>query len=624
MPSFNNNSSNNSDPSYSQSPYAMRHDDRSGEEIYQSRSAPFSTLPSTTTPPNQSSSPQLHPSRRSSQQQQQQQQQQQGSSLPRPRHQSVVASDNQLGGPLLVNNAQLHRHQQQASLQHLQQQHLQQYQRRQDQLRQQDHLRQQEVQRHHEQQQSQRQQQAAYQHISQSTSTYPYPPPPIPQQQQQQRLRPIAPAPPVTSVGASSNFATQPTRLQHQQAAAAATYSANLSATSSSSSQSGPTTPTTAPTAAAAAPVNSNIYANNFPNNISPSLHPQFRAKAVCRLTCKSCLSDVCMRGMKAILLADSRIELYSTDRPPKGVQLVYDDYRTRNCKCRIRDVACLGCGNTLGYHVTQPCESCLEACNNGHFWMFHSDGVSCTKRYLPKTSSTAATIAAAAIAAAFGSSSSSSPSSSSSASSSSRGSRQRAGSRRRRRRTAVVQDLSFRRRTSIHDIEYNNAVGAGPSSSTSSTNGEEDLYNDMDGENEDYNSFGDDNEEDEEDENAEEMEMEEEKPVVMLWAALHAQEERYLQQMQQQLIIQQQQQQQWHRLLFQQQQQQESEEQALPNAQNDQQQQARPVHLLVPAITPPTVGSRYHSMISSAISNASMMLWDEGRSQNQYEQLCR
>ncbi|KAK3818871.1 MAG: FAM72 protein-domain-containing protein [Benniella sp.] len=94
-------------------------------------------------------------------------------------------------------------------------------------------------------------------------------------------------------------------------------------------------------------------------NNISPSLHPQFRAKAACRLTCKSCLADVCMRGMKAILLADSRVELYSTDRPPKG---------TRYCKCRIRDVACLGCGNTLGYHVTQPCESCLKACNNGCF----------------------------------------------------------------------------------------------------------------------------------------------------------------------------------------------------------------------------------------------------------------
>ncbi|KAG0067218.1 Protein fam72a [Linnemannia elongata] len=413
--------------------------------------------------------------------------------------------------------------------------------------------------------------------------------------------------------------------MQAAAAAATATSGGSSAAVSSSSSQSGPTI------TAATAQANSSTYANNFPNNISPSLHPQFRAKAVCRLTCKSCLSDVCMRGMKAILLADSRIELYSTDRPPKGVQLVYDDYRTRNCKCRIRDVACLGCGNTLGYHVTQPCESCLEACNNGHFWMFHSDGVSCTERYLPKTSSTAATIAAAAIAAAIGVSSTTSgtvSSSASSGSSSSRSSRRRAGSRRRRRRAAAAQDLSFRRRTSIHDIEYNNAVGAGPSSSSSDpTNGDEDYYNDMDGEDEDYNGF-DDEDADSNDEDAEEIEMEEEKPVVMLWAALHAQEERYLQQMQQQLIIQQQQQQQWQQRLHlqqqqqqQQQQQRESEEQAaLLNAQGEQ----RPLHLSVPAISPPTVGSRYHSMISSAISNASMMLWDEGRSMNQYEQLCR
>ena len=63
-------------------------------------------------------------------------------------------------------------------------------------------------------------------------------------------------------------------------------------------------------------------------------------------------------------------MELFSTDSPPFGVQLVFDDYRTRNCHCRIRDVACLGCGNVIGYHVTQPCEPCMDACNNGHFWM--------------------------------------------------------------------------------------------------------------------------------------------------------------------------------------------------------------------------------------------------------------
>ncbi|KAF9918113.1 Protein fam72a, partial [Linnemannia zychae] len=366
MPSYSH-STNFSETNYSQTPYPMRHDDRSAA-AHQSRSAPFSTIHSTTTPPNQSSPPRLHSNRRSAQYQhnhpqqhyQQIQPQSQLQSSSRSRRQSIVAGENQLGGPLPVNSAH-NQHQQQQ-----QQQTLQQYQPQQDLLRQQDTLQQ-------TLRQQQQQQQAAYQHIAQSTSAYSYPSPSMShhqqqQQQQQQRFRPIAPAHPSTN--GSSNFASQPIRLQQQMQAAAATATVPMTSgpSLSSMSQYGPTT---------AATTQTNIYANNFSSNISPSLHPQFRAKAVCRLTCKSCLTDVCMRGMKAILLADSRIELYSTDRPPKGVQLVYDDYRTRNCKCRIRDVACLGCGNTLGYHVTQPCESCLEACNNGHFWMFHSDGVS-------------------------------------------------------------------------------------------------------------------------------------------------------------------------------------------------------------------------------------------------------
>lgn len=95
-----------------------------------------------------------------------------------------------------------------------------------------------------------------------------------------------------------------------------------------------------------------------------PAVHPHFRSKRVCTLTCKHCVRPVCKRGMKAILLADTSVELYSTDTPPKGyvvcdetrswglvlivccffcsVQLVNHDYMTENCKCKIRDVACL------------------------------------------------------------------------------------------------------------------------------------------------------------------------------------------------------------------------------------------------------------------------------------------
>ncbi|MGH0179423.1 UNVERIFIED_CONTAM: hypothetical protein FKN15_001605 [Acipenser sinensis] len=59
---------------------------------------------------------------------------------------------------------------------------------------------------------------------------------------------------------------------------------------------------------------------------------------------------------MKAVLLADTEVELYSTDIPPNS-------------------------GNIVGYHVVAPCNPCLLSCNNGHFWMFHSEAVSAASR---------------------------------------------------------------------------------------------------------------------------------------------------------------------------------------------------------------------------------------------------
>lgn len=32
--------------------------------------------------------------------------------------------------------------------------------------------------------------------------------------------------------------------------------------------------------------------------------------------------------------------------------------------------------GNVIGYHITMPCQVCLHSCNNGHFWMFRTEGV--------------------------------------------------------------------------------------------------------------------------------------------------------------------------------------------------------------------------------------------------------
>eukprot|EP00158_Paraphelidium_tribonemae_P004861 Partr_v1_DN27012_c0_g1_i1_m28906 putative family with sequence similarity 72, member len=119
-----------------------------------------------------------------------------------------------------------------------------------------------------------------------------------------------------------------------------------------------------------------------------PSAHSHFRYKIVCRLNCRFCTKLLCSRGMKAILLADTKVELYSTDTPPSGVALVNGDYMTENCRCKIHDVACLGCGNVVGYHVTQPCDTCLDSCNNGHFWMFQMEGVVSSERSDPSAAS--------------------------------------------------------------------------------------------------------------------------------------------------------------------------------------------------------------------------------------------
>jgi hypothetical protein len=88
-----------------------------------------------------------------------------------------------------------------------------------------------------------------------------------------------------------------------------------------------------------------------------PSIHPQFKSKAVCKLYCKFCKAPVCNRGMKAILLGNTKVELYSTDHPPAGLGLVFADYQTTNCHCKIKDAACLSCGNVVGYNVTSPCD---------------------------------------------------------------------------------------------------------------------------------------------------------------------------------------------------------------------------------------------------------------------------
>lgn len=124
----------------------------------------------------------------------------------------------------------------------------------------------------------------------------------------------------------------------------------------------------------------------NRPTAEIPRNGSALRHKLVYLLHCTYCERRVCWRAMKAILLADTKIELYSTDIPPDALHLLQEDRMTQGCHCRIRDTVCRGCGNVLGYHVSQPCERCLDAKNNGHFWMFYSETVRASERPDPNT----------------------------------------------------------------------------------------------------------------------------------------------------------------------------------------------------------------------------------------------
>uniref|UniRef100_A0A8C2XBS8 Family with sequence similarity 72 member B n=1 Tax=Cyclopterus lumpus TaxID=8103 RepID=A0A8C2XBS8_CYCLU len=72
-----------------------------------------------------------------------------------------------------------------------------------------------------------------------------------------------------------------------------------------------------------------------------------FKNKCVTQVNCTFCDSLLCTRGMKAVLLADTEVELC---------------YSTESCKCKLRDIACLKwyC-NVVGYHVVAPCKPCQD-----------------------------------------------------------------------------------------------------------------------------------------------------------------------------------------------------------------------------------------------------------------------
>ncbi|XP_049631094.1 protein FAM72C-like [Suncus etruscus] len=58
---------------------------------------------------------------------------------------------------------------------------------------------------------------------------------------------------------------------------------------------------------------------------------------------CKFCKQVLSYSGIKAVLLADREIDLFSTDiSPTNAVDFVGRCYFTKICKCKLKNIACL------------------------------------------------------------------------------------------------------------------------------------------------------------------------------------------------------------------------------------------------------------------------------------------
>ncbi|KAK9719994.1 hypothetical protein K7432_004412 [Basidiobolus ranarum] len=99
---------------------------------------------------------------------------------------------------------------------------------------------------------------------------------------------------------------------------------------------------------------------------------PLSNKKPSCALNCRSCQTLVAKNVIPAVLLNNTRTEIFATDIPPFGAEGVGPDCGTKSCNCRVTDLACLSCGNTIGYTLSYICSSCTSE----HQWRFHKEAV--------------------------------------------------------------------------------------------------------------------------------------------------------------------------------------------------------------------------------------------------------
>ncbi|ORX88670.1 hypothetical protein K493DRAFT_268030 [Basidiobolus meristosporus CBS 931.73] len=118
---------------------------------------------------------------------------------------------------------------------------------------------------------------------------------------------------------------------------------------------------------------NPTVGSNYTSANYNPTVFLQLNnTKPCCALNCNACQALISKNAIHAVLLNNTRTEIFATDAPPIGVEGVGADYWSKSCGCRITDLACLSCGNIIGYALSSICPNCTSE----HQWRFHSDTV--------------------------------------------------------------------------------------------------------------------------------------------------------------------------------------------------------------------------------------------------------
>lgn len=94
----------------------------------------------------------------------------------------------------------------------------------------------------------------------------------------------------------------------------------------------------------------------------------------------------------KCVLLLRHDVHLFSTDALPVGCS-VYESSpevsKIRTCDCLTQNLACHGCGSSVGYVIVAPCARCsppsspntLQRNTNGHRFVFYASEVAYEER---------------------------------------------------------------------------------------------------------------------------------------------------------------------------------------------------------------------------------------------------